>query len=33
MKKQNGVVIELFSTTQGVNLMLAAEGVKFTLAK
>jgi hypothetical protein len=33
MKNRNGVVIELFSTTQGVNLKLAAEGVKFTLAK
>jgi hypothetical protein len=33
MKKQNGVVIDLVSTTQGVYLMLAAEGVKFTLAK
>jgi hypothetical protein len=33
MKKQNGVVIELVSTTQGANLKLAAEGVKFTLAK
>jgi hypothetical protein len=33
MKNQNGVVIELTSTTQGVNLKLAAEGVKFTLEK
>jgi len=33
MKNQNGVVIELVSTTRGVNLKLAAEGVKFTLAK
>ena len=33
MKNQNGVVIELVSTTQGANLKLAAEGVKFTLAK
>jgi len=33
MKKQNGVEIELVSTTQGVNLKLAADGVKFTLAK
>jgi hypothetical protein len=33
MKNQNGVVIELVSTTRGVYLKLAAEGVKFTLAK
>jgi hypothetical protein len=33
MKNQNGVVIELTSTTQGVNVKLAAEGVKFTLEK
>jgi hypothetical protein len=33
MKNQNGVVLELTSTTQGVNLKLAAEGVKFTLEK
>jgi hypothetical protein len=33
MKNQNGVVIDLVSTTKGVNLKLAAEGVKFTLAK
>ena len=33
MKNQNVVVIELVSTTQGANLKLAAEGVKFTLAK
>jgi hypothetical protein len=31
MKNQNGVVIELVSTTQGVNFKLAGEGVKFTL--
>jgi hypothetical protein len=31
MKNQNGVVINLKSTTQGVNLKLAAEGVKVTL--
>ena len=31
MKNQNGVVIELQSTTQGVNFKLAGEGVKFTL--
>ena len=33
MKNQNGVVINLESTTQGVNVKLAAEGVKFTLDK
>ena len=33
MKNQNGVVIELVSTTQGVNLKLALEGVKITLEK
>ncbi len=33
MKNQNGVVLELTSTTQGVNLKLAVEGVKFTLEK
>src|SRR5512136_2217871 len=33
MKNQNGVVIELVSTTQGANLKLAAEGVKFTIKK
>ena len=33
MKNQNGVTIELKSTTQGANLKLAAEGVKFTLEK
>jgi hypothetical protein len=31
MKNQNGVVIELKSTTQGASLKLAAEGVKLTL--
>ncbi len=31
MKNQNGVVIDLQSTTQGVNFKLAGEGVKFTL--
>ena len=31
MKNQNGVVIDLVSTTQGVNFKLAGEGVKFTL--
>jgi hypothetical protein len=33
MKNQNGVVLELKSTTQGLNLKLAAEGVKITLEK
>jgi len=33
MKNQNGVVVELTSTTQGINLKLAAEGVKLTLEK
>ncbi len=33
MKNQNGVVIDLVSTTQGVNLKLAVEGVKLELAK
>jgi hypothetical protein len=33
MKNQNGVVLELTSTTQGVNVKLAGEGVKFTLEK
>jgi hypothetical protein len=33
MKNQNGVEIELKSTTQGVNLKLAVEGVKLTLEK
>ncbi|MGD0886266.1 MAG: DUF1134 domain-containing protein [Thermodesulfovibrionales bacterium] len=31
MKNQNGVVINLKSTTQGVNIKLAPEGVKLTL--
>ena len=33
MKNQNGVVINLVSTTAGVNLKLAVEGVSFTLEK
>jgi len=33
MKNQTGVVLELKSTTQGLNLKLAAEGVKITLEK
>ncbi len=33
MKNQNGVVIELKSTTQGANLKLAAEGLKLNVEK
>ena len=33
MKNQNGVVILLRTTTQGLNFKLAAQGVKFTLEK
>ena len=33
MKNGNGVVIQLFPKTKGVNLQLAGEGVKFTLEK
>ena len=33
MKNQNGVVIELKSTTQGANLKLAAEGNKLSVEK
>jgi hypothetical protein len=33
MKNQNGVVVEMKSTTQGASLKLAAEGVKLTLQK
>jgi hypothetical protein len=33
MKNENGVVIQLISTTQGVNFKLAGEGVKCTLEK
>jgi hypothetical protein len=33
MKNQNGVVIEMVSTTQGASLKLAAEGLRLTLAK
>jgi hypothetical protein len=33
MKNENGVVIHLYPKTKGVNLKLAAEGVKFTLEK
>ena len=33
MKNQNGVVIELKSTTQGASLKLAAEGIKLSVAK
>jgi hypothetical protein len=33
MKNQNGVVIDLRSTTAGANLKLSVEGVSFTLEK
>jgi len=33
MKNQNGVVIEMKSTTQGANLKLAAEGLKLSIQK
>ena len=33
LKNQNGVVIELKSTTQGANLKLAAEGIKLSVVK
>ena len=33
MKNQNGVVIELTSTTQGASLKLAASGIRLTLEK
>ena len=33
MKNQNGVVIEMKSTTQGANLKLAAEGLKLAVQK
>ena len=33
MKNQNGVVIQLKSTTQGANLKLAAEGIKLAVQK
>ena len=33
MKNQNGVVIELKSTTQGASLKLAASGINLTLEK
>jgi len=33
MKNQNGVVIELKSTTQGASLKLAAEGLKLSVEK
>ena len=33
MKNQNGVVIELKSTTQGASLKLAAEGLKLNVVK
>lgn len=33
MKNQNGVIVELTSTTQGASLKLGAEGIRLTLAK
>jgi hypothetical protein len=33
MRNQNGVVIELKSTTRGANLKLAAEGIKLSVQK
>ena len=33
MKNQNGVVIDLFTTTQGINLKLAPSGVKLMIKK
>jgi hypothetical protein len=33
MKNENGVIVHLFPKTKGVNLKLAAGGVKFTLEK
>jgi len=33
MRNQNGVTIEMKSTTQGASLKLAAEGIKLSLAK
>jgi hypothetical protein len=33
MKNQNGVVVELTSTTQGASLRLGAQGIKLTLAE
>jgi hypothetical protein len=33
MKNQNGVVIEMTSTTQGASLKLAASGLRLTVVK
>jgi hypothetical protein len=33
MRNQNGVVIEMKSTTQGASLKLAASGLKLSVAK
>jgi hypothetical protein len=33
MKNQNGVTINLFALTKGINFKLALEGVKLTLTK
>src|SRR2546422_3859268 len=32
MRNQNGVVVELTSTTQGASLLFGAEGIRLTLA-
>src|SRR5437016_10693163 len=32
MRNQNGVVVELTSTTQGASILLGAEGIRLTLA-
>ena len=32
MRNQNGVVVELMSTTQGASLLFGAEGIRLTLA-
>ncbi len=33
MRNQNGVIVEMTSTTQGASLKLGAEGIRLTLAK
>jgi len=33
MRNQNGVVVELTSTTQGASMLLGAKGIRLTLAK
>ena len=32
MRNQNGVVVELTSTTQGASILLGAKGIRLTLA-